>query len=232
MNTLKSIFVGTALLIGAGAFSAASAGDLYSGRGSLKDEGVRPAISWTGFYLGAHVGGSFSDGASQKTSDVDYKTHESLGSYTRTQDIDGAGLGGVQVGANYQIGAVVLGVEGDYSKSAADKTDYIASARGRLGFAFGNSLIYGTGGAAFLQWEDAGRFDMSEGWVAGGGFEHKLTPNLSLGLEGLYYAFEDSAKNVQPQGGFITTYDVDRDFYTVRARLNYHLTTSGAGPLK
>jgi outer membrane immunogenic protein len=233
MNTLKSIFVGTALLIGAGAFSAASAGDLYSGRGSLKDDGVRPAISWTGFYLGVHAGGSFDDGTDITKGDVRYTTGAPYYTpETRTTDIDGAGLGGVQAGLNYQISRVVLGIEGDYSKSGADKTDYIASVRGRLGLAFGNSLFYGTGGAAFLQWDNGVRFDMSNGWVAGGGFEHKLAPNLSLGLEGLYYSFEDNDKNVQPSQDFITSYDVDRDFYTVRARLNYHLTTSGAGPLK
>ena len=233
MNTLKSIFVGTALLIGAGAFSAASAGDLYSGQGGSKD-GYRPAISWTGFYLGAHAGGSFDDGITEGVSDVYLPSHASAGGYTRRFDIDGAVLGGVQAGANYQIGAVVLGVEGDYTKMGADKTDYVASARGRLGLAFGNSLIYGTGGAAFLQSDDGAHFDkyfdLTTGWVAGGGLEHKLAPNLSLGLEGLYYAFEDSAKNVSQSS--ITTYDMDRDFYTVRARLNYHLTPSGNGPLK
>ncbi len=232
MKTLKSILAGAAILAAAGAFSAANAGDLYSGPGSLKDDGVRPAMSWTGFYLGIHAGGSFEDGAAERVSDVDYETRESLGSYTRTRNIDNAGLGGVQLGFNYQMSKIVLGVEGDFSKTGADITDYLASVRGRLGYAFGNSLIYGTGGAAFVQWDGLKNYDVSTGWVAGGGLEHKLAPNLSVGLEGLYYEFADSAKNVQPQGGFITTYDMDRDFYTVRARLNYHLTTSGAGPLK
>lgn len=227
MKALRGVLVGLTILAGAGA-PAASAGDLYSGPGGLKE---KPAISWTGFYLGIHAGGTFGDSATQTTSDVDYNTREPLGEpYSRTLDIDSAAMGGVHAGVNYQISGIVLGIEGDYSKSTADKTDYIATARGRLGLAFGNSLIYGTGGAAFLQWEDAGRFDLSTGWVAGGGFEHKLASNLSLGLEGLYYAFDDSEKNTTEY--FITTYDMERDFYAVRARLNYHFVPSGGSLLK
>jgi outer membrane immunogenic protein len=230
MNTLKSLAAGLSMLAAAGALSSMSAAGDLGKRDSLKDS--RPygsTLSWTGFYLGVHAGGSFGDKST--VTQTDTSTVYATETKTRTHDFDTSALGGVQLGANYQIGGIVLGAEGDFSKSAAEKTDFLASARGRLGYSLGNTLIYGTGGVAFLQWDDAGRWDLSTGWVAGGGFEHKLSPNLSIGLEGLYYAFEDSDTTLGGTPGDKTVYNLDRDLWTARARLNYHFTSGGA-PLK
>lgn len=209
MNKLKIALLGATFLISAGA---AQAADLGGHRGSLKDEPVyAPAFSWTGFYLGGHLGGSFGD-------EIDYDV------YPESFDIDNAFLGGVHVGYNVQTsGNIVLGIEGDISASGADFTNFLASIRGRLGIAANRTLFYATGGVAFLDWDDDAYTDStSTGWVAGLGVEHKLTQNLSIGAEGLYYSFSETDLDGD---------DFDRNLWAVRGRLTYHFGGDRA-PLK
>src|SRR3954453_11095691 len=61
--------------------------------------------SWTGFYLGAHVGAGWGT--------QDY-FDPFVGKTVLTNTSNGF-LGGLQAGYNYQIGWVVLGIEGDIS---------------------------------------------------------------------------------------------------------------------
>ena len=116
--------------------------------GSLKD-GPADAFSWTGLYIGASAGDTWGD------------TSWNPG------HVDNAGfLGGGQLGYNYQIGHLVLGVEGGYQVSNARggsstctqmsptlncENDVMAlgSVAGRLGYSFGRMLVYGKGGWAF-----------------------------------------------------------------------------------
>ena len=52
----------------------------------------------------------------------------------------------------------------------------------------------------------------------------KLAERISLGMEGLYYAFDDTKIDVfDNNGDSIARIDNDNDFYVVRARLTYHL---------
>ena len=199
MKSLKSALLGATFLAGASVLSAANAADVYE-RGSLKDGPAPylPAITWTGFYLGANVGAAFND------DDVEVAGED---------DDDTAVIGGLHVGYNWQKPSnLVLGIEADVN--FADDIDYLATVRGRLGWAAGPTLFYATGGAAFIGFDDAFSDDDSEtGWVAGLGIEHKLRDNVSIGLEGLYYAFDQD----DDLGG-----DDDADFWTLRARLTYH----------
>lgn len=203
---LKSALLGAALLAGASVLSAANAADVYE-RGSYKDAPVAyaPALGWTGFYLGANVGAAFND------NDVEIAGED---------DDDTVLIGGLHVGYNWQKPSnVVLGIEADVN--FADDIDYLATIRGRLGYAAGPTLFYATGGVAFIGFDDAFSDDDSEtGWTAGLGLEHKLRENVSLGVEGLYYDFGDN-----DFGG-------DTDFWTLRARLTYHFGGGYDSPLK
>lgn len=228
MTSLKSALLGATIILSAGAFTAAKAADIEQ-RGGMKDEpGYMPAITWSGMYLGAHVGASLDD--TVNLSEIGFESNFDIGDTT---------LVGLHIGYNWQATTnIVLGVEGDYTVSGSDDfggfgTDYIASVRARLGYAYGKNLVYATGGVAFLGWEDGfGEFlgfDKSvTGWVAGVGIERKIANNLSLGLEGLSYAFDDSGSLSFPDGeGEPTnsiTSDYERNFWTVRARLNYHFS--------
>ncbi len=63
---------------------------------------------------------------------------------------DNAGfLGGAHLGYNWQSGARVFGIEGDADWAEEGIQDYSASVRLRLGYGFGQTLIYGTAGVAF-----------------------------------------------------------------------------------
>jgi outer membrane immunogenic protein len=166
-----------------------------------------PAFSWTGIYIGAHAGGVWS---TVKGTDLD-------GDGTAdTVKINGW-LAGGQIGANYQIGNIVLGVQGDYAYADVKKTvivpagvgfgpgaqasmknDFYATATGRVGVAFDTLLIYGKGGVAFtrdkLNFVDGfggsatGTWDRT-GWDAGAGIEWAFAGNWSLFAEYNYMSF-------------------------------------------
>lgn len=231
MKAVQKILVSAALLASAGAFGAANAADINS-RSFKDDPDYRPAVAWTGFYAGIHLGGSFNDELKTVVTET-YLQSGALATnpVTKYGDLDGAFLGGLQVGYNLQVfGNLVIGVEGDISKSSADLTEYLGSIRGRLGYAAGKTLFYGTGGVGFVNWDDNTVLDTSWGWVAGAGIEHKLTSNLSLGVEGLYYSLDDEGQKIYgdptyPANQTKRVTEFERDLWTVRARLNYHFGT-------
>ncbi|HKJ63470.1 MAG TPA: hypothetical protein VKA94_15985 [Hyphomicrobiales bacterium] len=225
----------------------AHAADIYDG--SLKDEptAYAPAPIWAGFYVGGHVGGLWNDGGD---SSAFYKHYDwckdtcergpwKESKYAKFEDDDDdlSLLGGVHIGYNWQDGAKVYGIEGDVSFS--DGVDYLASLRARLGHTWDDVLIYATAGIAFASFEDKTinlswfrdkhtvqySGDNDVGFVVGGGIERKLTPNVSVGLEGLYYFFDDAAFSKEWVDKFCKKVDFedDNDLFVVRARLSYHL---------
>lgn len=161
-----------------------------------RDAPYAPPVSWSGFYIGVHGGYGFSD------ADWDF-----FGA-SLSNPGSGSVLGG-QIGYNFQSGRVVYGIEGDLSSSWMSGTDgcgvgltcrhdlnWMGSVRGRLGLAVNDNrtLLYGTGGVA---WADAkfssnfgGDYSVTQqGWVAGLGIEHMLSPNLTMRVEYLNYSF-------------------------------------------
>lgn len=129
---------------------------------------VAKAGSWSGFYVGGHVGYGWSglDGSMIYT---DAKKGDGFDASGKTLDADGAIAGGM-LGFNLQTGNVVWGIEADASwagiegnttlkpypasKGAPDwafnsKIEWLATVRARLGFTSGRTLVYGTGGVAF-----------------------------------------------------------------------------------
>ncbi len=136
-------------------------------------------------------------------------------------------LGGGQAGYNWQIASWVLGVETDIEGSiqkdsqtciggcdlvnansiisVEQKLTWFGTTRARLGYAFGPSLIYATGGVGYGTVKDQVKdvtngfplvtFDFNHtrvGWAAGAGIETKadmfglLGPNWTLRTEYLY----------------------------------------------
>jgi outer membrane immunogenic protein len=223
------------------ASGAANATDVYS-KGSFKDAGFGYApITWTGFYLGGHAGVSLTDELAFSYKDEGLKVLDGF-------SLDNAFVGGVQIGYNRQtLSNWVYGIEADLSflddglDGDIDLTEFLASIRGRLGIASGTSLVYLTGGVAFLGYSDeftrvfSDEFtkldDTAIGFVVGGGIEHKLRSNFSVGIEGLYYNFSSDIEDTAQCGCFQTA-DLDRDFWVIRARASYHFTSGYDDPLK
>jgi outer membrane immunogenic protein len=177
-------------------------------------------FSWTGFYVGTHLGYGWSD--------VDWQETGFNGSHSG----EGAVVGG-QIGYNWQAGKIVYGVEADISatslegsNSCCDHTvNYLASVRGRLGLATGldnRTMFYVTGGAAWADIEYSSIGSLSEthfGWVAGGGVERAVTPKLTARVEYLYYGFD----SVNAPAGTVAPGDANLEpvTQTVRFGLNY-----------
>ena len=117
----------------------------------------KPSI-WQGVYGGVHIGG------------VDTGDDDSM-------------IGGVQLGYNWQAGAIVYGVEADMSLSDADNVDWLASARGRVGYLIlPNLLLYGTAGLGIVNDRDT-----DTGFAYGVGVEGRLNSTTSARLEYLAY---------------------------------------------
>jgi outer membrane immunogenic protein len=159
-----------------------------------------PAFSWTGFYLGGELGWI--------QPNPRYTTGAVLlgAPFSVTASSDKNGLTyGILAGFNYQIGQLVLGVEGDFQGWTVGKIRYTAvtgdfltahskwggTIRGRLGYAADRALLYVTGGAAFVSNETSipttgisiGGDDTRLGWTAGAGLDYAFTNNWFAGIE-------------------------------------------------
>jgi outer membrane immunogenic protein len=114
-------------------------------------------------------------------------------------------IGGVQVGYNWRAGSILYGVEADMSVSDADHVDWLASARGRLGYLIlPNLLLYGTAGLGLVNDRDT-----DTGFAYGAGVEGKLSSTMSARLE--YLAFTSETEHG------------DDDVSVIRAGLNIKL---------
>lgn len=150
---------------------------------------VAPAYNWSGFYLGANGGGGWS------TSHWD-----SVGSTNGS-----GGVVGGTAGLNWQTGRAVFGLEGDIdwsnvkgsTTSAAcpagctTQNDWLATVRGRAGYAFDRVMPYVTGGLAVGDIKAstpgfAGVNQTNAGWTAGGGLEFALSNNWTAKAEYLH----------------------------------------------
>jgi outer membrane immunogenic protein len=178
--------------------------------------------NWTGFYIGA-MGG--------------YAQENSSGIGTLS-----GGFAGGTVGYNWQTGNFVLGVEADAAWSDVgasvsvlgglvgvnDKIRDMGTVRGRIGYAFDQVLIYGTGGYA---WADnrltatALAVSLSDshfhsGWTAGAGVEFMFAPKWSFKAEYLYRSFESQNyfTGFIPGGLALGTLNLN----SVQVGVNYH----------
>lgn len=165
--------------------------------------------SWTGFYLGGELGGAFARSSWDDPFSGGHNRFNSAGF-----------LGGGQVGANYQINRLVLGVEGDFDwtggmglkGSGTDSigdgigtgVNWTSTVTGRIGMAFNRLLVYGKGGVAFA--DDQSTFTdlfgngatssfTRTGWTAGLGLEYALNQNWSARIEYDYLGFGPEGLN-------------------------------------
>ena len=162
-----------------------------------------PRFSWTGIYLG--VNGAYSFGSSDWTRVVSGATSGNFGT-------SGLAFGGT-VGANYQVGRFVVGVEADGDWTDANgfgtftaanfcgggcltHNNWLATVRGRAGYALDPVLVYGTGGAAFGDVRanfsnDPVSSASKAGWTVGAGVEVALAKNWTAKAEYLFVDLGD-----------------------------------------
>lgn len=205
-------------------------------RGSVKDTYVeaRPVFSWTGFYIGGHVGYGWSD--------LDWQY---VGAPSST-DQDGDGFfGGGQIGYNWQTGSIVFGVEADASWAAIDGStlcpntaftcahdvNWMATIRGRIGTTAFHpmSLLYVTAGWGWADIDYSAttpggpNFSYSEthsGFVVGGGLERAVSAHTTIKLEYMAYLLDDVTA---PLGALsnIAAADLEPTLHTVKLGVNF-----------
>jgi outer membrane immunogenic protein len=172
---------------------------------------VQPRLAdcWLGPYLGGNIGYAW-------------------GSVDNNPTKPSGFVGGVQAGYNWRLNpSWVFGVEGDIQATGADQTfapwkfsnPWFGTVRGRIGYAFNNVLLYGTGGLAFgeLRGETFGlpESHTNAGWTAGVGAEFGFAPGWSAKVE---YLYVDLSSNNFTITGLPNGYH----FGTLRAGINYH----------
>jgi len=128
--------------------------------------------------------------------------------------------------AGIEIDGVLEDVQGSLSDSGIAVTagsDWLASARVRLGQAFGPALLYGTAGLAITEskitaagfGEDS---QMLYGLAAGAGIELALTKTVTAGVEVMSYQFQPEMFQI---GG--VDFEADSSETVGRARLSFRL---------
>lgn len=235
--------------------AAADLNDYPSNPAPMKGGGIYvPSFSWTGFYLGGHMGYGLGDSYSK---DDPYAGGGNAfdGNYERISVEPTGWMGGGQLGYNWQNDAFVFGLESDlgflgtedkkYLAGGFEKTSYgwYGTATARLGFSDSRWLFYGKGGLAFANIKNAaGGLDVSgavitdnyteideirTGWAAGGGIEYAFQRDWSMKLEYLYMGFGKDTTTDRDGDLYIH----DNDLHTVKIGLNYRLQP-GMEPLR
>ncbi len=200
------------------------------------------AFDWSGPYAGIIAGYSWSKFDTSPTDLPDSRTTN----WNQSFDVDGA-LVGAEAGWNHQMDALVLGIAADASvlgtkgSSLIDLDDrdsyyvgeleWLATLRGKVGFALDNVLLFATGGVALteakLAYEDYDdgvldiRFEDSDtmfGWVAGGGIEFALAP-VSVKIEYLYADFGNLDFHLSEE----IFGDAEVDTHILRGGVMFHL---------
>jgi outer membrane immunogenic protein len=259
---------------------------------------MAPAVfSWTGFYVGANVGGAWtgnnggSDFAPLFPPFIVLPPAVAIPTVIPGQlDVLGGGgrrsgvIGGGQIGYNWQVNQFVLGVEADAvgtglkgSSASATRTigapifavpvsqtvtvdfghiEWMASFRGRAGFAVNQALFYVTGGAAVAEFGGstttlvngpginipaAGTYVATNGgsstrwgWTVGGGIEWAFSQNWSVAGEYRHTDFGNRGTNFDIPSGlaaapifFTGTSSSRLTVDQATARLNYRFNWGG-----
>jgi outer membrane immunogenic protein len=236
---MKKFLLGTVALVALGATVPALAADLGARPAYTKAPAyAAPIYNWTGFYIGGHIGGAFSN------------NNNFNGLVTGNND-NGRFLGGVQAGADYQFAPNwVAGVEGQYSWLGNNNNGVlfpggflytnnqraIGSATARLGYTWGPGLLYVKGGYAFADNNDTLLLNNApfafalnsghrDGYTVGAGIEYMFAQNWSAKVEYQYYNFGNT-QFVTPVA-LANFGSVRNDDQTVKAGLNYRFNWGG-----
>jgi outer membrane immunogenic protein len=279
MTLMKSMRTAIAALGTLAIATQTNAADIYSPGGYKDSPSLIASPIWTGFYIGGHMGGAWSSIGTNSSTFWD-GTSANPWHYTNfggekltSTDV----FGGAQFGYNWQSTNFVYGVEidlgglagdnqrtftattlhraGDIDKVAAvnvkEDGGFYGDVAGRLGYAWGNVLLYAKGGFAWLDpnFKVSGTitdhragtitgFTNSDdnktltGWTAGGGLELMLNPHWTMKVEYLYFNFgsDDRTFTIDANNSW-KTLKGDLTVNTVKLGFNYLLSSTYV-PLK
>jgi outer membrane immunogenic protein len=226
----------------------ASAADLPARPAPVAPIYAAPIFSWTGFYIGANIGGAWDRGSVNDTL---------FGLNFNNSSNNGVFIGGGQVGANYQMGSFVIGVEGDFDWAANNNNNtatglvtpagtlavtsndrWVSTLAARFGFAVDRVLFYGKAGGG---WVGNNGFTVTNvttgttlvgtnnnsntGWLVGGGIEWAFAYNWSAKIEYDYLGLGSRTLTTPVgflPGGVIDTFNTgNRNIQMVKLGVNY-----------
>jgi outer membrane immunogenic protein len=220
------------------------------------------AYTWTGCYVGLNAGGAWaSSDRSARLSTIGNANGQAVQDAQNYRFEPSGFTGGGQLGCNYQTGNFVFGLEGDvdylglratrnvtlpfplggmFSIADSMSADWMATARGRVGYAMNNWLFYATGGLAVTELrfnhaytdtlavtQNASLSDTRYGWTVGAGVEVAIGGGpWSAKLEYLHADFGTASVTGQflfagVPSGLFTTHSLNLRTDIVRAGLNY-----------
>jgi high affinity Mn2+ porin len=233
MTSQRKVAVLGGVLALLGAARMAIAADVGGGSPN-KTPGAAFTYDWNGLYFGAQAG--FSRGLSGAN----------FGSATGVfgDNRFGGMIGGIQGGYNLLLPSnILIGLESDLSSPntlesnstisslsngpnvVTEKMDFLATARGRVGYVVSPWMIYGTVGFALVQrrfLDDASSGEerkvhrISPGGAIGGGAEYAFSRRWALRLEYLYDRFDTTGVTFGPA----VHYSSKMDFQSWRLGLN------------
>lgn len=202
--------------------------------------------NWAGFYLGGNVGygwGSY-DATNATGTIVNINGGSGIYGFNAASGRGDGVTAGIQAGYNWQVEQMVLGIEadwqyfnskagtgnsaiavpvfigGNFNGNTSISTDWYATFRGRVGYAFGPALLYVTGGIALADTKVAasatgsivtalfplalgplGSMNASDsavliGYAVGSGFEYALGAGWSVKGEYLHMGFGTKSYNL------------------------------------
>jgi outer membrane immunogenic protein len=157
-----------------------------------------PVYNWGSLYFGINGGYAFG-----------HSDWSVPGATTGNFNANG-GLIGATLGGNWQADAWVFGLEGDFDGSWIDgkagvcgipncetKNKWIATLRGRFGYAADRVLFYGTAGGAFgniiVNTSPTWQSTSKAGWTVGAGIEGAFAERWTARVEYLFVDFSNAS---------------------------------------
>lgn len=230
---------GTAVLMNSAAFAA---GPTPTPQDPTVQPPVSPTFDWTGGYAGLQLGALSSD----VETTFDFFDED----YDFDKSVDGTAFG-VFGGYNWQMGTPwVYGAEAEYNWVTGDddadldvtivegggqtterstttaEINATAALRGRVGYAFDRTLVYGTAGLAYVDYDVSNETGSGSdstsadnwGWTLGVGVEYAFTDQISGRLDYRYSDYDgDDGSWYEGDGD----YDIDLQTSEVRVGLAF-----------
>jgi outer membrane immunogenic protein len=227
---MKKLLTGSIAAIAMAATAPAFAADMAARYTKAPAPVAVMAYNWTGCYIGGNLGGKWGNTSTDVLIPATAASAAATASFGRDTS-DGTFIGGGQIGCNWQAPGsnFVFGIEGDGDAQrlrqsrvirttvppfvAGDtfdiRSDWQASIRGRVGYAWDRWMLYATGGVAFTEVRAGANFIATGifpatiaadtktlvGATVGVGAEYAITNNWSLGVEGRYSWYGDQTFN-------------------------------------
>ncbi|MBL1434747.1 MAG: porin family protein [Rhodobacteraceae bacterium] len=175
----KHLLLASALTIALSVSANAGGFDAFAPDAVMTVPAEPAGTDWSGFYGGANVGFASGNIANGNASD----------------DLADNTLFGVFAGYNMQRGNMVFGGEIDYAITPVEfanfsvTLDEIVDAKARVGYAFGNALVYGVLGYSFANLNELADHASLSGVSFGAGVDYKIGSRYFVGAEYLARSF-------------------------------------------